>query len=130
MIQLFKQTLNNGDKVLVKIKGDNKREIIRQLWSFVNRGVVKIKKGVEIEDDTGLNWLTDFEGYFRTTEKELKTALNSISLFKILQEIDPNYELDNIPYKLEEKASEIGEEWFNSIPEENVLRLDPFVENE
>lgn len=135
MIQITKQTFGNGEKVLVKLSGDNRKEVIQNFWLFINRGCVKFK-GVddrvgEIEDDTGFNWIIDdLEGYFRTNQNEFISALQSISLFRLLHEIDPHYELDVIPPHLDQQSKKIGLKWFLEIPEENVTKVDMDVENE
>lgn len=131
MIKLSKQVIDNGNKVLIKIKGDNRKEIVRYFWLFVNRGCVKFKPvdDNDIKEDTGFNWLVDdLEGYFRTNQTEFIEALQSISLFRLLRETDPDNNLDNIPRRLEKESKVLGLQWFNDIPDENVLRPDNVLE--
>lgn len=125
MIKITKQTVNKN-KILVKLTADSNRELIQHFWKFINYGdCVKLRKGAEIEDDTGLNYTNDFlknSGYFRTNEESLIRTLQSISLFEILREKDPTHRWDVVPAKIENRAKRLGLEKYQMMPEENVLK--------
>jgi len=127
MIQTTKQILVN-DKVVVKISGENRKEVLGEFWKYINYGnAVKIRKGTEIEDDTGLSWLdiTETSGYFRTNIPDLIKTMVTIELFKILREFP---ELDEIPGQVTEEAQKRGIERFHQLPEENILGNDVDIE--
>lgn len=132
MTKLTKQIIS-PNKVLVKISGNSKQEVIQEFWKFINYGsAVKMRacyfdqydKGVDIEDDTGFNWLNDFsytEGYFRTDIPSLAQTLQSIALFEILRMKDPNCNWGDIPRRIEKQAELLGLQRLNEMPEEDIL---------
>lgn len=132
MTKLTKQIINDS-KVLVKIQGESRQEVLGEFWKFVNYGpAVKMRdcyfdeydKGADIDDDTGFNWLNDYlynEGYFRSDLASLTKTLTSISLFEILRQQDPECKLDIIPSEMENQAILLGKQKLKQMPDEDIL---------
>lgn len=126
MLKISKQVLAN-DKVIIKISADSKKELTQAFWKFVNYGnVIKIRKGIDIEDLTGLTLLdvTETSGYFRANIPDLIQTLINIELFKVLRE---RPELDELPEQVTIAAKKRGLEVFNSLPEENILNPNEII---
>ena len=127
MIKITKQILGN-DKIIVKVVGDTRKEVIQHFFYFVNYGnCIRLRQYIlddeyssDIQDDTGLTWLdiTETSGYFRTKRKDLIQTLINISLFEILKKYP---EVDEIPQPVLEQATKIGLDKYENIPEENIL---------
>lgn len=124
MTKLTKQTIH-PDRILIKIKGENKKEVIQEFWKFINHGdSVHIRIGAEIESDTGLNWLNDYlfnEAYFRANEERLIKTFQSIALFDILRQKDPDSKWDEIPDKIIKASEKQGIINYHNLEEENIL---------
>ncbi len=120
-MKLQKQTFKNSIAVL--IIGDDRRDTIRNFWSFANRGGVRNAqpRGGDTLDDSGLTWINDYNAYFLTTEKELQETMDSICLFRVLQNVDKNYQLNDIPPDLEDIAKVNAAQWFGEMEESNFV---------
>lgn len=119
MINITKQIL--GAKTLIKLRADSKAELIRHFWYYINYGKsVKIRRGSEIEHDTGLNWLniSETEAYFTADLKEFIKTLQSIELHRLTNDLDYN---EPISPEITDLAQKRGLNIFNNIPEENIL---------
>ncbi len=126
MIQITKQNVSET-KLLIKLVADSNKELLQNFWTYINynRDCVKIRQGVELEKDTGLNYLTDWgenkSGYFRTTEKDFLKTLENIELIRILDKRKLYCPDNQIPQKLIKQSQNNARQIYNDIPDENVL---------
>ena len=71
-----------GTTWAIEIQGDSEQEINERFYSFWNHGAT----------DGEFHWLNEFRGYFWTDEKRFKKSLETIFLFKLLQDMDSHGE--------------------------------------
>lgn len=110
MVKLYKQTFFN--KLIIEINADNHNELVQTWYSFFNHGASNGELHVIEEDKSA---------YFYTTEPNLKKALKEIQIFKWLQEVDPNFNIKEIPVEIEQNALVKANEIFETIEEKKVI---------
>ena len=98
-ISYIKET--RGKLIYLKITGENRREILQEFYTFLNRGYVHHKElrdntidDNDIKDDTYFQWIVpDLSGYLITTDEELLKCFADRLLQRFLDAHDKNREL-------------------------------------
>ena len=122
MVKIQKQQIGK-DKTLIKLTSDtSRRDLIRNFWTYINYGnSVCIRRGVDIEDDTGLTFLdiAESEGYFTADTSEFIKTLSSIHLHKLTENLE-----GHIPKEMRDKAYKLGLNDWNKIEETDIFKND------
>jgi hypothetical protein len=73
----------NGSVIAVWLKGDNKQELLENYWSYWNHGATSA-------DD--LHWANELQGYFWTSERQLKRYFKNSSRAIVLNELGEDWQ--------------------------------------
>lgn len=121
MIKIQKEIVSEN-RALLKFSGDNKAEILGELYRIINHGnSISIRKGTEIESETGISWLNilETEGYSTIDIFEFIKTLQAIELNKLAIKTQNERQISN---KMKKRSEYLGVLAWNNIPEGNVLK--------
>ena len=78
-------TYKNGSVIAVWINADNRQDALENYWSFWNHGATSA------ED---LHWISETEGYFWTSRKNLKRYFKNSTRAIMLNDLGEDYQFD------------------------------------